>query len=228
MNSNNVNSNMLELNLDVDNIQQSSNSVSRFNHYEKYRLHDHVYSKSEIDNDFYDKTDIDTKHGQHTIAIKNNSQLIGTINTQIPDMIKKDGSVRMTGNLEMGSFIIKHHGIGTDASDLVNKSYIDTELLSKPSIAKTLLRDGSHSMSGNLNIGNNKITNCQEGTSDDDCVTKKQLDLKLDRATFIISNSLPGVPVLDKISIALIPALSMEEMPKGSVHSEAKTDVWIS
>ena len=183
--------------------------MSSLTDYEKHHLHDHVYSKTEIDNDFYDKTDVDTKHGQHTIAIDNNSQLIGTINTQIPDMIKKDGSVRMTGNLEMGGFVITHHGIGTDANDLVNKSYIDTELLSKPNIGQTLLRDGSHSMSGNLNLGNNKITNCVEATSDDDCVTKKQLDSKLDRATFVISNSLPGVPVLDKISIALIPALSV-------------------
>ena len=127
-------------------------------YYEKHHLHDHVYSMTEIDNDFYDKTDIDTKHGQHTIAINSNSQLIGTINTQIPDFIKKDGSVTM-------------------ASD--------------------------------LNMGSNKITDIEEGTLDNDCVTKKQLDLKLDRATFIISNSLPGVPVLDKISIALIPALSV-------------------
>ena len=47
------------------------------------------------------------------------------------------------------------------------------------------------------------------GTEDNHVVIKKQLDLKLDRSTFIISNSLPGLPVLDKISIALIPALSV-------------------
>ena len=46
-------------------------------------------------------------------------------------------------------------------------------------------------------------------TEDNHVVIKKQLDLKLDRSTFIISNSLPGIPVLDKISIALIPALSV-------------------
>ena len=71
-------------------------------------------------------------------------------------------------------------------------------------IGFTLTQDGHY------DLGNNKkLINVDEGTDDNDCVTKKQLDLKLDRATFVISNSLPGVPVLDGISIALIPALSV-------------------
>ena len=37
----------------------------------------------------------------------------------------------------------------------------------------------------------------------------QKLDLKLDKSTFSVANSLPGVPVLDNISIALIPSLSV-------------------
>ena len=93
--------------------------------YEKYHLHDDVYSMTEIDNDIYKKTDIDTKHGQHTIAINSNSQLIGTINTQIPDFVKKDGSVKMTGNLDMNSNGIINAADPINANDVCNKGYTD-------------------------------------------------------------------------------------------------------
>ena len=60
---------------------------------------------------------------------------------------------------------------------------------------------------GHIETDKNLIV--KAATEDNHVVIKKQLDLKLDRSTFIISNSLPGIPVLDKISIALIPALSV-------------------
>lgn len=59
------------------------------------------------------------------------------------------------------------------------------------------------------NINNKKLVNCADGVTDNDCVNKKQLDLKLDKSVFIIKNSIPGIPVLDKISVALIPSLSL-------------------
>ena len=65
-----------------------------------------------------------------------------------------------------------------------------------------LLNDDGH-------VETDKNIIAKAGTEDNHVVIKKQLDLKLDRSTFIISNSLPGLPVLDKISIALIPALSV-------------------
>ena len=50
---------------------------------------------------------------------------------------------------------------------------------------------------------------------------KSQLDLKLDKSTYTISNSLPGIPVLDKISIALIASLTVID-----ANSDDKTNSW--
>lgn len=72
-----------------------------------------------------------------------------------------------------------------------------------------LTRDGNYDMTGNLAMGYNRIEQCAEGVNADDCVTKKQLDFKLDAATFNIAHALPGVPVLDNLSIALIPELKL-------------------
>ena len=72
-----------------------------------------------------------------------------------------------------------------------------------------LTRSGSYDMKGNLVMGYNRIEQCLEGVHADDCVTKKQLDEKLNTAVFNVANALPGIPVLNNISIALIPDLKL-------------------
>lgn len=73
---------------------------------------------------------------QNNTKIRND---VTNINSQIPEFLKRDGSVRMTGNLDMGSWVITHHGIGSKPTDLVNRSYIDTELAAKANVGETML-----------------------------------------------------------------------------------------
>ena len=48
----------------------------------------------------------------------------------------------MTGDLNMNSQIITHHGIGARPTDLFNRSYIDIVLASKSNVGDTILLDG--------------------------------------------------------------------------------------
>ena len=50
-------------------------------------------------------------------------------------------------------------------------------------LSKTLLRDGSVAMTGNLAVGNHKITGVSNGTANTDAVNKSQLDTKQDTVT---------------------------------------------
>lgn len=101
------------------------------------------------------------------------------INSQIPDFIRRDGSVRMNANLELGGFIITSHGIGSQPTDLVNRSYIDTELAAKSNIGDTLLRDGTQSMYGNISMGLHRVIDNGQPINPNDVSTKGYVDTQL-------------------------------------------------
>ena len=95
---------------------------------------------------------------------------------------------------------------GTDNDHALRKDQIDNLLVNFVRNPATV----------NLDMANRKIINLKDitnNTSIQSAVNLKyvnqKLDLKLDKSTFSVANSLPGVPVLDKISIALIPSLSV-------------------
>ena len=118
---------------------------------------------------------------------------------------------------------------GTVSDDALRKDQIDGLLANKSNVSDTVLRDGSQSMNNNLDMNNKKIINLKDITSSSSLqnavnlkYVKEQLNLKLDKITFTIANSLPGVPVLDNISIALIPALSVI-----TADSSNKVSSWI-
>ena len=71
---------------------------------------------------------------------------INNINSQIPNFLRRDGSIIMNANLDMGSYVTTRHGKGTQPTDLVNRSYIDTRLASKSNIGDTMILDGTQSM----------------------------------------------------------------------------------
>ena len=98
------------------------------------------------------------------------------------------------------------YALNEDGTDFIDENgkkieYTVEDILFNHDLKLFLNKDGHAETDRNLVV--------KAATEDNHVVIKKQLDLKLDRSTFIISNSLPGIPVLDKISIALIPALSV-------------------
>ena len=67
-------------------------------------------------------------------------------------------------------------------SDASNKFYVDSSLnfkADKTELANYLKKDGSISVTGNFDFGNNKISNLAEGTGNSDAVTKHQLQTGL-------------------------------------------------
>ena len=101
-------------------------------------------------------------------------------------VVQLDGSYLLDDDGNKIEYTIDYHSSSEDLTD--NTTF--------------LLNDDGH-------VETDKNIIAKAGTEDNHVVIKKQLDLKLDRSTFIISNSLPGLPVLEKISIALIPALTV-------------------
>ena len=57
-----------------------------------------------------------------------------------------------------------------DDGDVINKSYLES------TTNTFLMRDGSNSMEGDLNLSNNKIVNVANPTSDHDVATKHYAD----------------------------------------------------
>ena len=71
--------------------------------------------------------------------------------------LKKDGSVSMIGNLDIGDNKITNVGGPQNNKDAINLGFFNVELASKPITNTVLLRDGTQEMTNNLNMSNNKI-----------------------------------------------------------------------
>ena len=96
--------------------------------------------------------------------------------SNLGDYVKKDGSVAMTGDLNVGNHkIVNLRHAPTDDYDAANKKYVDDELNSVD-LSVYLKRDGTNSMTGDLNVGNQKITNVATPVNNTDASTKKYVD----------------------------------------------------
>ena len=96
------------------------------------------------------------------------------VDDSIPDtssFIKKDGSVSMTNNLNLGNKKIVGLATPTSNTDAANKKYVDDNTAA-PDLSDYLEKDGTVTMTGNLNVGNNKIINLSKPTQDNEAVTK--------------------------------------------------------
>jgi hypothetical protein len=73
-------------------------------------------------------------------------------------MVKKDGTVAMTGNLNMGTKLITNLGTPVATTDATTKGYVDT--------ADVLMvkKDGTVAMTGNLNMATKLITNLRNSS----------------------------------------------------------------
>ena len=100
------------------------------------------------------------------------------VDDSIPDtssFIKKDGSITMTNNLNLGNKKIIGLATPTTNTDAATKKYVDDNT-GAPDLSDYLEKDGTVTMTGNLNVGNNKIINLSKPTQDNDAVTKDYAD----------------------------------------------------
>lgn len=80
--------------------------------------------------------------------------------------LKKDGSVPMTGNLDMGGHTVTNTAAPTNNTDVANKGYVDTKV---GDINRFVLKTGD-TMTGSLNMSDNKVTNVKDPTDRKDAV----------------------------------------------------------
>ena len=93
--------------------------------------------------------------------------------------LERDGSYPMTGNLKMGNHKITGLRVPTVSSDATTKKYVDDHIANaSPDLSDYLEKDGTVTMTGNLNMGNKKIINLATPTTNTDAATKKYVDDK--------------------------------------------------
>ena len=114
----------------------------------------------------------------------------GYVDNGLTNKLDKAGG-SLTGDLNMSNNKITNVGNPTSNNDGVNKNYVDTNIATKAnlSILQNVMRqvtyksdkaelnnymklDGTNSMTGNMNLGNNKIINVADPESDKDGATR--------------------------------------------------------
>ena len=90
--------------------------------------------------------------------------------------LKRDGTVSMTGNLNMSQNKIIDCGQPTGTRDVTNKAYVDSEVGKKPDTNQVILRDGSNTMTSVLDMNNKRIINLGNATHNQDAITLKQVN----------------------------------------------------
>ena len=98
----------------------------------------------------------------------------GSGGSDTSNFLKKDGSVAMTGDLNMNEQRVKNTLDPTDEQDTVNKRYLESQL------TDYLKRNGQNTMTFDLNMNSYKIVNLKDITSssnDSEAVNKKYVDL---------------------------------------------------
>ena len=82
--------------------------------------------------------------------------------------LKRDGTVSVTGNLNMSLNKIIDCGQPTGTRDVTNKAYVDSLVGKKPDINQVILRDGSNTMTSVLDMNNQRIINLGNATQVND------------------------------------------------------------
>ena len=88
----------------------------------------------------------------------------------INQVVLRDGSQDMTGNLDMNNKKIVNLADPIGANDVTNKAYVDSE------VRKTLKLDGSSVMTSVLDMNNQRIINLGNATHNQDAITLKQVN----------------------------------------------------
>ena len=88
----------------------------------------------------------------------------------INQVVLRDGSQDMTGDLDMNNKKIVNLADPIGANDVTNKAYVDSE------VGKTLKLDGSGVMTSVLDMNNQRIINLGNATHNQDAITFKQVN----------------------------------------------------
>ena len=82
-----------------------------------------------------------------------NKKYVDTKVADLPLYVKRDGSLKMTGNLSFNNNRIYALPLPTGPQQPATKVYVDNALQNKAENSEVILRDGSQSMTGNLQMG---------------------------------------------------------------------------
>ena len=93
----------------------------------------------------------------------------------LSDYLEKDGTVAMTGNLNLNNNKIVRLANPTSKTDAATKKYVD-DITESLGLGNYLKKNGTIAMTENLNVGNNKIINLSKPTQDNDAVNKDYVD----------------------------------------------------
>ena len=97
-----------------------------------------------------------------------------------------------TNNPHSITRIISKVNNSINLNDLYSKKEIDTVLLTKSNKGDTILRDGTHAMSGNLIMTSFKIVNLETPTANEDALHIKYVDNKITSLENIYLNKTYG------------------------------------
>ena len=100
--------------------------------------------------------------------------------------VKLDGSIAMTGNLDMGDHSIQKAGEPVNSDDVATKNYVDAEIgyISTP----FLKLDGTRAMTGVLNMNDHKISNLKMPELNTDAANKQHVDEELLKSHLVSSH----------------------------------------
>ena len=102
---------------------------------------------------------------------------INTPHVDLSPFLKKDGSIPLSGNLNLNQNKILNLQAPTANNDAATKKYVDDKTRHPQNDPSSFLKkDGSIAMTGNLNTGGNKLINLQTPSSDTDATNRKYVD----------------------------------------------------
>ena len=94
----------------------------------------------------------------------------------VNQVVLRDGTQDMTGNLNMSNFKIINCALPSNVKDVSTKGYVDTEVAKKPNTNEVILRNGSNKMTSNLDMNNSQIKNLKDATNNQDAINLKQVN----------------------------------------------------
>ena len=87
-----------------------------------------------------------------------------------------NGSNMMTNHMNMNNKKITNLQTPTNNTDAATKKYVDDKSTNPADLSPFIKKDGSISMTGNLNLSGHKIVNLEDPASDSDAANKKYVD----------------------------------------------------
>ena len=140
-----------------------------------------------------------------------------------------NGSNMMTNHMNMNNKKITNLQTPTNNTDAATKKYVDDKSTNPPDLSSFIKKDGSISMTGNLNLNGNKIFNLEDPASDSDAANKKYIDDHLhqtqvqpshykDEFAFLMSNPAQWTDEIDTRTSFIPKKIADLSTNKGNFH----------